>query len=133
MGVKRLLEATVPAQGTANGAQDLVIGKAPLAGVVTAVSIIPEAAVVAHATNFRTFRVVNKGQAGAGTTVVASHATDTPTTDDLAAFDEKTVPLSGTPANLKVAAGDVLVADETVAASGVAHAGYKILVEISRQ
>ncbi len=128
----RKLEATIPAQGTANAAQDQVVGEAPFAGVVTGVSIVPEAALTAHATNYRTFRLVNKGAAGSGTTVVASFATDTVTTDDLAAFDEKAIPLSGTAANLVVAEGDILVADETVAASGVAHSGYKIQVEISR-
>ena len=128
----RKLEATIPAQGTADAAQDQVVGEAPFAGVVTGVSIVPEAALTAHATNYRTFRLVNKGAAGSGTTVVASFATDTVTTDDLAAFDEKAIPLSGTAANLVVAEGDILVADETVAASGVAHSGYKIQVEISR-
>lgn len=131
MAVKRTIEATVPAAGAAV-TQDQVIGEAPFAGVVSRVVIVPEAALTANATNFRTFRVVNKGQAGAGATVVATFATDTVTTDDLAAFDEKAIPLSGTPANLVVAAGDVLAADETVAASGVAHSGYKIVVEISR-
>lgn len=130
-GVKRTIATTVPAAGAAV-TQDQVIGEAPFAGRVTNVIITPEAALTAHATNFRNFRVVNKGQAGAGTTVVATFATDTPTTDDLVAFDDKTIPLSGTPANLVVAAGDVLAADETVAASGVAHSGYKIVVEISR-
>jgi glutamine amidotransferase PdxT len=96
------------------------------------VKIVPEAALTANATNFRTFRVLNKGQSGSGSTVVATFATDTPTTDDLAAFDEKSIPLSGTAANLVVAAGDVLAADETVAASGVAHSGYTIIVEITR-
>ena len=128
----RKLEATIPAQGTANAAQDQVVGEAPFAGVVTGVSIVPEVVLIAHATNYRTFRLVNKGAAGSGTTVVASFATDTVTTDDLAAFDEKAIPLSGTAANLVVAEGDILVADETVAASGVAHSGYKIQVEISR-
>lgn len=128
----QVIEATVPAQGTANAAQDQVIAEAPFDGTVTAVVIVPEAALTAHATNFRTFRVVNKGQAGAGATVVASFATDTPTTDDLVAFDEKVIPLSGTPANLVVVAGDVLVADETAAASGVAHSGYRVKVSISR-
>lgn len=130
--LERTIEAAVPAQGTAGAAQDQAIGEAPFAGTVTKVVLVPEAALTAHATNYRTFRVVNKGQAGAGSTVVASLATDTPTTDDLAAFDEKSVPLSGTPANLTVAAGDVLAADETVAGSGVAHSGYRVQVTISR-
>lgn len=126
-----VLEATIPAAGAAV-AQDQVIGEAPYAGEVTEVVIVPEAALTANATNYRTFRVLNKGQTGAGSTVVASLATDTPTTDDLAAFDEKSIPLSGTAANLDVAEGDVLAVDETVAASGVAHSGYRVLVTISR-
>lgn len=127
----KVIETTLPAAGAAV-AQDQVIGKAPFAGTVQSVTVISEAAVTANGTNFRTLRVLNKGQAGAGATVVASLALDTPTTDDLAAFDEKAIPLSGTPANLVVAEGDVLAADETVTASGLAHSGYKIRVEIAR-
>lgn len=127
------LEATVPAQGTAATIQDQVIGEAPTDGTVTSVSITPEAALAAHATNYRTFRVINKGQSGAGTTVVATFATDTPTTDDLVAFDEKAIPLSSTAADLDVSEGDQLVADETVAASGVAHSGYHVVIELARR
>lgn len=128
----RSISAEVPAQGTAGTVQDFVIGEAPYAGTVTEVTIIPEAAVTANATNYRTFRVVNKGQAGAGTTVVASFATDTVTTDDLAAFDEKALTLSVVAGATTVAEGDVLVADETITAAGVAHGGYTIQVTISR-
>jgi hypothetical protein len=128
----RRLQATVPAQATAGTVQDQVIGTAPFAGVVQAVSIVPEGAVTGNATNFRNFRVLNKGQAGAGSTLVATFSTNATPANDLVAFDEKTVPLSGTPANLVVAAGDVLVADETVGASGVAHTGYTINVDIAR-
>jgi hypothetical protein len=131
MPVKRTIATTVPAAGAAV-TQDQVIDRAPYAGVISAVTIVPEAALTANATNFRTFRVMNKGQAGAGSTVAASFPTSTPTTDDLVAFKAKAIPLSGTPANLVVAAGDVLAVDETVAASGVAHSGYKVVVEISR-
>jgi hypothetical protein len=122
------LEANVPAQGTAGTVQDYVIGEAESGGTVTSVSLVPEAAVTANATNYRTFRVINKGQSGAGSTVVASFATDTVSTDDLVAFDEKALDLSGTAANLVLAAGDVLVADETVAGTGVAHGGYTVKV-----
>jgi hypothetical protein len=125
------LQATVPA-ATIAATQDQVIGEAPFAGTVTSVKIVPEAALTANATNYRTFRVINKGQAGSGTTVVATFATDTPTTDDLAAFDEKEIPLSAVAGATTVAAGDVLAADETVAASGIAHSGYRIIVEITR-
>jgi hypothetical protein len=122
------LEANIPAQGTAGTTQDWVIGEVESGGTVAEVVIIPEAAVTANATNYRTFRVINKGSAGAGSTVVASFATDTVTTDDLVAFDEKSITLSGTAANLVLAENDVLVADETVAGTGVAHGGYTIKV-----
>jgi hypothetical protein len=122
------LEANIPAQGTAGTTQDWVIGEVESGGTVAEVVIIPEAAVTANATNYRTFRVINKGSAGAGSTVVASFATDTVTTDDLVAFDEKSITLSGTAANLVLAENDVLVADETVAGTGVTHGGYTIKV-----
>lgn len=122
------LQANIPAQGTAATTQDWVIGECESGGVVKEVTLVPEAAVTGNATNFRTFRVVNKGQAGAGTTVVGSFATNATPANDLVAFDEKTVPLSVTAADLVVAAGDVLIADETVGASGVAHGGYTIKV-----
>lgn len=125
------LEATVPAQGTAGAAQDQVIGEAPYAGTISAASIIPEAALTADNTNNRSFRIINKGQSGAGSTVVASYQSNV-AGGNLVAFDEKDLTLSGTPANLVVAAGDILVADETVAGSGIAHSGYKVQVGISR-
>lgn len=128
----KVVEATVPAQGTAGTTQDQVVGESPVAGTVSSVSITPEAALTADATNYRTFRLVNKGQDGSGTTVVASFATDTVTTDDLVAFDEKALTLSAVDGALDVAEGDVLVADETVAAAGVAHSGYRLKVEIAR-
>jgi hypothetical protein len=129
--LKRTISATVPAAGAAV-TQDQTVGEAPFAGTVSEVRLIPEAALTANATNYRTFRVINKGQAGAGTTVVATFATDTVTTDDLVAFDEKVIPLSAVAGATTVAEGDVLAADETVAASGVAHSGYRIEIDISR-
>lgn len=125
------LTATVPAAGAAV-TQDETIGKAPFAGVVSAVNLVPEANLTANATNFRTFAVVNKGQDGNGSTVVASFATDTVTTDDLADFDEKGIPVSVVANAANVAAGDILAAVETVGGTGVAHSGYTITVEVSR-
>lgn len=124
------LEATIPAQGTAGTVQDQIIGKAPFAGTVTAVSLVAEANVAADATNNRTYRVINKGQAGAGTTVIASHQTTTG--GALTAFDEKAATLSVVAGATTVAAGDILAADETVTGTGQAHTGYKVIVEISR-
>lgn len=127
-----VLEATIAAQGTAGNAQDQVVGEAPVDGTVTSVKIVPEANLTAHGSNYRTFRLVNKGQDGNGATVVASFATDTPTTDNLADFDEHALALSGVAGATTVAAGDVLAVDETVTGTGVAHSGYRVIVEISR-
>jgi hypothetical protein len=127
----RTIAATIPAQGTAGNAQDNVISEAPFAGVVSAVRLVPEAALVADNTNNRIIRVLNKGQSGAGSTVVATYTSNV-AGGSLVAFDEKLLTLSGTPANLVVAAGDVLVLDETVAGTGVAHSGFRVEVDISR-
>lgn len=130
--VNERITGHVGGQGTANAVYDEVFAESHVAGKVVSVTYTPEAAVTAHGTNYRTFRLVNKGQAGAGTTVIASFATDTVTTDDLVAFDEKSIPLSSTEADLVVAVGDILAWDETVAASGVASPGGRVEVEIQR-
>jgi hypothetical protein len=119
-----ILERDVPA-AAAGATQETVIGECEHGGTISSVSIIPAAAVTAHGTNYRTLTVTNKGQAGVGAVAVAAFALDTPTTDNLVAFDEKAIPLSGT---LTVAEGDVLTVAETVAASGLAHGGYTIKV-----
>lgn len=132
--IAQRLQADIPAPSAANAAQSKTIGEAQVAGVVTSVTITPNAALTADATDYRTFAVANKGADGsAGSDLtIATFATDTPTTDDLVAFDEKSLPLSGTAANLVVAEGDIIAAVETVAGSGVAHSGYSVVVEIAR-
>jgi hypothetical protein len=125
------LTADVPA-ATIAATQDQTIGEAPFAGEVTAVSLISEGAVTANATNYRTFTVVNKGQDGSGSTVVATLALDTPTTDDLAAKDEKAFVLSAVEHATEIAEGDVLIVSEAVTASGLAHSGYQIKVVVDR-
>jgi hypothetical protein len=100
---------------------------------VTAASITPNAAVTGHATNYRTFTLTNKGQDGTGTTSIGTFSTSSTPANDLAAGDERALTLSGTAANLDVAEGDILAMVETVAASGVAHGGYRVQVELTRR
>ncbi len=119
--------ASVPAAATAT-AQDNVVATAPFAGVVAAVSLTPEATITGAATNFRTFRVINRGQNGAGTAVVASLAFDAATVT-AAAFDERAIPLTVATA---VAQGDVLILDEVVAGTGLASPGGQITVTFTR-
>lgn len=125
------IQSTVGAQGTANAAQDEVIGDAPFAGTVDRVTITPEAALVAADAANRTFRLINKGQGGAGNTVVASYQSNL-AGGNLVAFDEKDLTLSAVAGARTVAEGDVLAMDEVVTGAGIAHGGYEVEVDISR-
>ena len=107
-----------------------VTGEAPFAGTVTGVAYIPVAAVTGANTNTRTISVVNKGGAGAGSASVASLALVSGT--NLSADRENAVTLSGTPANLVVAQGDVLEFTSVHAGTGLADPGGEIRVTISR-
>lgn len=126
--VKRL-EATIPPETIAADA-DQTITEAPFAGTVTKVALVPEAAVTGNTTNARTFQLVNKGQAGVGTTVVATLALTTGV--NLVAFDEKLFTLSAVAGATTVAAGDVLAVVETHASAGLAHEGGRCIVEFTR-
>lgn len=126
----RTIEATVPALGAAV-AGDQVIGEVPFAGTVTAVTFTPEANITGQATDYRTFRVVNRGTDGDGTTVVASLAFSAGTVT-AADFDERAITLSATAADLDVAEGDILAWDEVVTGSGLASPGGRVAVTISR-
>lgn len=118
----------IPGQ-TAGTDSDQAIAVAPFGGTVTKVSILPEAAVTGATATKRTFSLINKGQTGAGTTVVA--ILDLITGTDLVAFDEFLFTLSADPAN-KVAQGDVLVLAETHASTGTAHSGGEVEIEFTR-
>ena len=122
--------ANVPAAGAAV-ASDQALGTAPFDGTVTGVRYTPEAGMVGAATNFRTLRVLNRGQSGAGSTVVASLAFSAPAVT-ATAFDEKEITLSGVGGATTVAQGDVLVWDETVAGTGLASPGGSVAVDVSR-
>jgi hypothetical protein len=124
------LRGTIPA-ASAGSAYDQTIDTVPWAATVSNVTFTPEADITGAATNYRTYRVVNKGADGNGTTVVASLAfsSGAVTAND---FLPKAITLSATAANLVVAAGDVLAWDETVAGSGLASPGGEVRVTLDR-
>ena len=124
------IERNVPAVSTAGNDDDTVLGQAPFECTVTAVQYIPEAAITGADTNSRTVSLVNKGQAGSGTTTVASLALTNGV--NAAANDEKTVTLSGTAANLVLAAGDTLQWRSIHVGSGITDPGGVVRVTISR-
>lgn len=129
--LRRTTKTTVAASAAAGTAQSHTVDIAPFDGTVTAVTFTPDATVTGAATNYRTFTLVNKGQAGAGSTTVASLAFSSGSVV-ATGFDETAITLSGTPANLTVAAGDVLAWVETVAGTGLSSPGGVVSVVIDR-
>lgn len=129
------MEINVPAVATAGNDQELPAGRVNLGGtgntgVVTAVRYLANAAYTGAATNYRSFQVRNKGQAGTGTTVVAQ--LDGINAVNLAAFDEAAITLSGTAANLVVNDGDVLSSYSLHVGTGLADPGGKLIIEYTR-
>lgn len=126
----RVLEADVPAVGTAGNDDDTVLTQAPFACTVTTVEFIPEAAITGAATNNRTVSLVNKGQAGSGTTTVASLSFGNGV--NAAADDEKAITLSATASDLVLAAGDTLLWRSIHVGTGIADPGGLVRVTVSR-
>lgn len=125
----RVIEEGVPA--VAQGASDdTVIGQAPFAGTVTAVQYVPEAAITGAATNNRTISLVNKGQAGTGTTIVATLTFASGT--NATANNEVAITLSATAADLVIAEGDTLQWRSVFNGTGIADPGGIARVSVSR-
>jgi hypothetical protein len=123
-------EYPVNPQSTAGSDLNTVLGAAPYASTVTAVTFIPLSAVTGAATDNRTIALVNAGTAGTGTVSVASLAFASGVT--AAALVPKAVTLSGTGANLVLAAGDVLEWTSTHGGSGIADPGGCVRITTSR-
>lgn len=115
---------------TAGNTETTILGEAPWAGVVTDVTYTPEANITGAATNHRRFRIVNRGQAGAGSTVIAELAMDSGV--NATAGDERAIALSGTAANLVVAAGDILAWESAAINTGITDPGGLVQVTLSR-
>ncbi len=106
----------VAGQGTAATTDEWAGFVAPFRCVVTAVKWTPNAAVTADGTNYFSVVVKNRGS-GAGTTAIATRAYSA---TNGVAFTSETVTLSGTAADLNVAAGDLVSVAKTVGGSGLA-------------
>lgn len=127
---KRTLFADAPAVA-AGSDKSTVVGEVIEAGVVGNVSYVPASDITGANTDSRTFNLINKGQDGNGTTVIATLAMTSGV--NASDFDEKALTLSGTAANLVVAAGDILAfASVHVGSTGLADPGGKVQVEINR-
>lgn len=111
--------AFIPAQATAGTAQRVPVWEAPYACTVTAARWIPQAAVSGANTNNFALGLINRGQAGAGTTAVTTVKTYASGTDSVASVPES-LTLSSTAADLNLAAGDQLDFARTVNGTGLA-------------
>lgn len=126
----RVIEADVPAVSTAGNDDDTVIFQAPFDCTVTTVEYVPEAAITGADTNSRTLSLVNKGQAGSGSTTVATLALTSGV--NATAYNERTVILSGTAANLVLAAGDTVQWRSIHVGTGITDPGGLVRVTLSR-
>lgn len=93
------------------GAQEFTV-PVPHAGTLIGAKIVGKDALAANDTNYLTFTLTNKGQAGAGTTPMLS-ATDSGTTKAtggaaIAAYTTRNMPLHATGGNAAVVANDCL-------------------------
>jgi hypothetical protein len=106
--------------------------EAPFTGKVSEVTYTALAAVTGAASPAsRTLSLINRGQAGAGSTVVASLALVASV--NLVAFDEKALTLSATAADLLVAAGDILeFRSAPVGGTGLVDPGGTVAVTFER-
>jgi hypothetical protein len=121
-----VLQAQVQPQATAGSNLNSNILRAPSDATVTAVTYAPVTAITGANTNTRSVSLVNKGQTGAGSTVIATIQYNSGV--NAAAADENAVTLSGTPANLNVAAGDILQWQSTAVGTGIADPGGLVCV-----
>lgn len=102
----------------------------PVAGTITAISVIPGAALTADDTNYKTLTFgTNNGAGGAVTTVAAQTTKATGGSGSWVAGTKLTIALSATIANRSFAAGSQFQLAITHAGSGVAEPIYTVVVE----
>lgn len=126
----QIIEQRVPAALAGDATADFTLGVAPQSGAIISVTFIPDAAITGANTNSFTSSVVNKGQAGAGTTVAASKAFVSGT--NATAFAGTDITVSGTPANLDVVQGDVIAWRRTLVGTGLATPAGLVRVRIGQ-
>ena len=95
---------------------------------ITAASFLTAGTITADATNYTTLKLNVYDGAGGAATLAASRATDTVTTDDVAAGVPWALVNSGTAANLNVDSGEVIGVVGTKAAAGVTVPAGKLVV-----
>lgn len=127
--LRRGREFNAPAVAAASSANSPA-GEVPFAGAVSGVTYTPQAAITGVNTNTRQIRLVNRGQDGSGSTVVASLQFDSGV--NAPAYDERALNLSGVAGALNVNAGDILAWESNAVGTGLADPGGLAQIEFNR-
>jgi hypothetical protein len=122
---------SVPAQAVAGTDEPTVLGTVAYTATISKVTFTPEANITGVATNNRRFSLINKGQDGNGAVEVA--ALEMAAGVNAFDFDELTLTLSVTPANLAANVGDVLAWLSDAQGTGLADPGGTVTVEYGPQ
>jgi hypothetical protein len=125
----KVLQNPVQPEATAGNSRNANLFRVDSDGTVASVTYSPVTAITGANTNTRSVSLVNKGQSGAGNTVIATIQYNSGV--NAAASDENTVTLSGTPANLTVTAGDILQWQSTAVGTGIADPGGLVCVTVA--
>lgn len=125
---QQTVNVPVPAMATAASDENSFVARAPFNGTVDAVRFTADAAITGVNTNTRAFQLINKGQAGAGSTVIATLQMNAGV--NAVAGDELTIPV--TPANAAVVAGDILAWFSDAILTGIADPGGMVSIDFSR-
>jgi hypothetical protein len=119
-------QVPVQPQATAGSNLNTIAMVVPRDGTITAVTYTTVTAITGANTNTRSVSLVNKGQAGAGTTVIATLQFNSGI--NTVAADEKAITLSVTATDLVVVAGDVLQWQSTAVGTGIADPGGLVCI-----
>lgn len=122
-------QVPVAPQATAGNDTNTNVLVAPRASTVSAVTYTTVTAITGANTDTRKTVLVNKGAAGSGTTVIATLQYNSGV--NTTASVPKTITLSGTAADLVVAAGDVLQWQSTHVGTGIADPGGLVGISFS--
>jgi len=113
---------------TGSNSTELPVFVAETACRIVAVDLVDITGVTAHAENYGTATLTNKGTAGSGTDVVAVRATNVATTSTITANKPWALTLSSTQANLEVGAGECLTFSWTEAGTGQDLGGALLVI-----
>lgn len=126
-GASRLSQVRVGPQATVGSDLNSIVHRAAADGVLDSVTYLSDTAITGANTNTRSVSLVNLTQASV---VMATLQFNSGV--NTVVGTEKTIPLSGTAANLNLTAGDVLQWQSTHVGTGIADPGGLVVLTVGR-